>query len=267
MKNTQKGFIIPAMIAIVLILAIGGGGYAYLESKKVNKVEIVDTKPINYKNSLLGYELTLEPEWYISELLSKKLDVDLFTLNLYDSVGCNTNTFIEQNKDEKIALEKLQECLKKSPDLLKIDTKLKNFINNWTIETSQNIFITKLLTENQKRFTLTDLTSPQFNLPKGSFILIKPFDSVFSFEEATSTKSGSKKSFYSIGDNTKSYLIDFRGTKLGSGDIFLSVPIKSGVSMLYAGGKIQSLTVVSTVEVDSSEEKTFFNTLNSLKLK
>ena len=38
MKNKQKGFIIPAMIAIVL--TIGGGSYVYLESKKVQKVEM-----------------------------------------------------------------------------------------------------------------------------------------------------------------------------------------------------------------------------------
>jgi hypothetical protein len=44
MKNKQKGFIIPAMIAIVLILTIGGGGYVYLESKKVNKIEVNTTE-------------------------------------------------------------------------------------------------------------------------------------------------------------------------------------------------------------------------------
>ncbi len=40
MKKSQKGFIIPAMIAIVLILTISGGIYVYLESKKFSKIEI-----------------------------------------------------------------------------------------------------------------------------------------------------------------------------------------------------------------------------------
>ena len=40
MKNKQKGSMILSMIAIVLILTIGGGAYVYLESKKVDKIEI-----------------------------------------------------------------------------------------------------------------------------------------------------------------------------------------------------------------------------------
>lgn len=52
MKNKQKGFIIPAMIAVVLILAIGGGGYVYLDSKKVNKIEIDNTDASTQTNSM-----------------------------------------------------------------------------------------------------------------------------------------------------------------------------------------------------------------------
>ncbi len=44
MKNKQKGFIIPAMITIVLILTVGGGYYVYLENKKINKVETDNTE-------------------------------------------------------------------------------------------------------------------------------------------------------------------------------------------------------------------------------
>lgn len=50
MKNLQKGFIIPAMIAIVLILTISGGTYVYLESKKTdivnNKTTTSEDNPI-----------------------------------------------------------------------------------------------------------------------------------------------------------------------------------------------------------------------------
>lgn len=42
----QKGFIIPAMIAIVLILTIGGGAYVYSENKKVNKIEMSNKETV-----------------------------------------------------------------------------------------------------------------------------------------------------------------------------------------------------------------------------
>lgn len=45
MKNKQRGFIIPAMIVIVLILTISGGSYVYLENKKIEfkeETQIVD---------------------------------------------------------------------------------------------------------------------------------------------------------------------------------------------------------------------------------
>jgi hypothetical protein len=44
MKKNNQGFIVPTMIAIVLILILGGGTYVYLESKKVNKAEIDNMK-------------------------------------------------------------------------------------------------------------------------------------------------------------------------------------------------------------------------------
>lgn len=267
MKNNQRGFITPVLIGIVVLLLIGGGAYFYSQNNKsVNQKFNNSSLSTTYKNSLLGYELTVQPGWHISEVMSKKLDTNLFMMNSYSSMGCDTNKFLDQYDDEKVALQKLQDCLKNSPELMKIESKYKDFEKNWTLEKSQNIFITKLSSSDEQNFTLADLATAQSSLPKGSFILIRPFDSDMSFKEATSTRSGTKKSFYSLGDNTKSYLTDWRSTKLSSNGLILSVPINLEINMLYAGGKIKSLTVVSTVDVGTQEEKDFFNTLNSFKL-
>src|SRR3989338_6584135 len=42
MKNVQKGFIVPAILIVVALLAIGGGVYVY-ENKKAEVSTIVDT--------------------------------------------------------------------------------------------------------------------------------------------------------------------------------------------------------------------------------
>ncbi len=266
MKNKQKGFIVPLLIGIVILLLIGGGVYFYLNNNKIENQKLNNSSlSTTYKNNLFGYELTVQPEWHISEFVSKKIDTSLFMMNLYNSVGCDINTFIEKD-DYETALPKLQECLKKSPDLIKIDSEYKDFEKSWTLETTHNIFITKLSSTDEQKLTLADLLTAESSLPKGSFILMRPFDSDMSFKEATSTKSGTKKSFYFLGDNTKSYLVDWRDTKLSSMGLILSIPISSEINMLYAGGKIQTITVISTAGVGTQEEKDFFNTLNSFKL-
>ena len=52
MKNQQKGFLIASMIAIVLILSIGGGTYVYLESKKVELAIKEDAKVSTSTNTV-----------------------------------------------------------------------------------------------------------------------------------------------------------------------------------------------------------------------
>ena len=44
MKNTKKGFVVPLVLAIIAVLAIGGGVYVYRKnlSKEVNKAPIVN---------------------------------------------------------------------------------------------------------------------------------------------------------------------------------------------------------------------------------
>lgn len=72
MKNKQKGFIIPAMIAIVLILTIGGGGYVYLESKKVNKIEIDNTEILSTSTNTISEENNTEST--ASTTISKNME-------------------------------------------------------------------------------------------------------------------------------------------------------------------------------------------------
>ena len=266
MKNSHKGFIFTILVIIFLATS---GVYFYFnlnqQNRSLSSISVIGS-PV-YKNELLRYELTLQPGWHISEIMSKKLDTSLFLMNLYKTIGCDTDIFIDKyGNDEKLAIQKQQECIKNSSDAINTALKYADFEKNWKKETSQNVFITNLSSKDEEKITLSDLESPQGYLPSGSFILLRPFDSIISFKEGTtSLKTGLVRSFYSA-DNTKSYLTDSRDTKLSSGGLVLSIPIISEKDMLYNGGKIQSLSIITTVDRNSLGEKDFYKIIDSLKL-
>ena len=53
MKNTKRGFIVPLLIAIIAVLAIGGGVYLYTQNKSVDiSVSSNSDKPVNRINQI-----------------------------------------------------------------------------------------------------------------------------------------------------------------------------------------------------------------------
>ena len=86
-------------------------------------------------------------------------------------------------------------------------------------------------------------------------------------DETSSNKSGPIRSFYSLSDNTKTYLFDWRNTKLPQSGLTLSVPITSNEQMLWTGGgNIKSLSLISTATKGSQAEKDFYSLIGSLKI-
>ncbi len=75
------------------------------------------------------------------------------------------------------------------------------------------------------------------------------------------------RSFYSLGDGTKTYLTDMRNTKITGGGIDLSVPITTDVMILVPDyGVAKSLTIISTATKNSQDEKDFYKLVDSLKI-
>ncbi len=65
MKNIQKGFVVPLVIAIIAVLAIGGGIY-YSKNKKVSiSQEHSDWK--TYTNKTYGFETKYPSSWSVEE--------------------------------------------------------------------------------------------------------------------------------------------------------------------------------------------------------
>lgn len=73
MKNTQKGFIMPLLLAIIAILLVGGGAYVYTQKKQIKQSGVASstsqvtstaqTTPVPQDNSgkiLLGYSSSYE---------------------------------------------------------------------------------------------------------------------------------------------------------------------------------------------------------------
>ncbi|MDO8728318.1 MAG: hypothetical protein Q7K26_00335 [bacterium] len=269
MKNSQKGFVGLAIIIIVALVLIGGGTYVYLNkgSSKPENIPVVNQTNSTlkvYRNSNLGYEISVQPNWHISEEMSKKFDTFIFTSNLYKSVGCDLETFAEMGGDATVVNQKLQDCLKKSPKLSEINSLYENFNKSWNVGNAQTIILTRLTSEEESKIN-KEIVSINTNWPQGSFIRVAPFDFKGDFAtEISSSKAGLKRSFYFIG-NDKTYLTDMRDTKISDGGISLSLPISSE-KQLYTGEKIQSINFFSTVTKDSQDEKDFFVMVQSLKL-
>lgn len=271
MKNSQKGFIGLVVAIIVCLFLIGGGAYVYFNkeiSKPQNNSVVNQTNSALkvYGNSNLGYEISVQPAWHISEEMSKKFDTFIFTSNLYKSAGCDLSVFAEMGGDVAVVNQKLQDCLKKSPKLPEINSLYEDFNKSWNAKNAQTIILTRLTSEEEAKVN-KEVASINANWPQGSFIRITPFDFKGDFAtEKASSETGLKRSFYFIGNDIKSYFTDLRDTKITNGGISLSVPIFSE-KQLFTGERIQSINFFSTAAKNSQDEKDFFAIVQSFNLK
>lgn len=246
---------IPVTIVILCIIGIS----CYFYSVK---------SPNVYHNNLLKYEVTIPVGWHVSEIMSKKMDISLNIAQLSSSIGCNISNMADEGLDAATLTRKLEDCLKNNKHYAQIEASNQEFQKNWRIDTAQSVYITRFTSDEENNFTLGDLSMPGDKLQKGSFFAIRPFESVLSFEEATSTnKTGLVRSFYILKDNTKTYLTDWRNSKISQSGLTLSIPITSNEQALWTGeGTIKSLIVITTATKDSQAEKDFYSLIDSIKI-
>lgn len=79
MKNSQKGFIVPALLVIIALLVIGGGVYVY-ENKKTKAPTTVDT--INQRANTQTPPVTIQNN---GNTLKNKAQADLFQVYIKES--------------------------------------------------------------------------------------------------------------------------------------------------------------------------------------
>lgn len=72
MKNTQRGFVMPLLLALIAVMLIGGGAYVYTQNKQGNQSEVVSQTPgttsiaetanwKTYTNNAFSFSIKLPP--------------------------------------------------------------------------------------------------------------------------------------------------------------------------------------------------------------
>ncbi len=216
-----------------------------------------------YVNSLLNYQFSYNSKLHISNDLSKKFDKQSFLLGLYIKAGCNVSDFI---KDESSGSEKFDECIKKNPKFKESESLYSEYKNNWKVENSQYLILTKLSRSEEDRLPISIFPAViNQQWPQGSFIMIRPLEYKLDFpQEDPANSTGLSRTFYMI-KNLKGYSTDLRGTTIASKDISVSVPYSTDKTV-YSGAKIQSMIFSTTAAKNSAEEKRFYEVLQSFKL-
>ncbi|MDO8604009.1 MAG: hypothetical protein Q7K40_01185, partial [bacterium] len=76
MKNSQKGFIVPVLLALIATLLVGGGTYIYIHNKTANQLEDASFAAQTvgwktYSNTTSGVTFKYPPNWLIRETTDK----------------------------------------------------------------------------------------------------------------------------------------------------------------------------------------------------
>lgn len=252
MKIKIKHLVNPVNIAVCALIII-----------VVIVLFVMKGRQENYTNNTVGYSLSYNSGWHISEGLSKKFDDQSFLLGLYIKAGCTMSNFVTDGSSQPNS----QDCLKKSKNYKELEPLYVDYVKNWNINNSQYIIFTKLSDSDEKNLPISPFQSViNQQWPKGSFVVIHPFEYKLDFAvEDPQNSSGLSRTFYPIDANIKGYSTDLRGTSIVSKDLVVALPYTAD-KLVYSGAKIQSVVFSTTAEKGSKDEKFFFNTLNSFKL-
>lgn len=251
MKIKIKRLINPISISVVVLIIIITLTLLILQGKKEN-----------YTNNLLGYSISYNASWRVSELLSKKVDSQYFLLSLYLKAGCTMSNFVNDESDKT----KSQDCLKKSKNYKDLEPLYNEYLKNWNINNSQYVILTKVSKFSEEKLPISPFQSSiNQQWPKGSFIIIHPLEFKLDFpQEDPSNSSGLSRTFYKVGD-LRAYVTDIRDTNIESKDVTASIPYNTDKTV-YSGQQIQSMVFSSTVEKKSGDDKSFFKVLKSFRL-
>ncbi len=148
MKNQQKGFLIAAMIAIVLILSIGGGTYVYLESKKV-ELALKENAKVSTSTNIVDNTSVNTQGNTTSEALSNSANEEEVMISNSTTTVDNTATTTEENTtlstSSKIeTMNNLENNIKSNTtDLWSIIDKETLALKNKDIESIKKLYYTQ----------------------------------------------------------------------------------------------------------------------------
>src|ERR1035437_5601477 len=251
------------IVLAVIIMIIAGVFYYFYSANRPLSSPATSTI---YHNDLLKYSIVIPSGWHVSDNLSMKIDGLMFYNQLAVTAGCSIQDLIKdvstipKNGGDAYINQKLQDCIQNSPDFAKMKLRNQEFLNNWRRENAQNVYITRLTTEEEVKLATSDVAFSWVLSPKSGLMAVRASNSSASFSDVQYKRDGFVESMYSLSDGMKGFLTDTREAKypeISDTGISLSVPITSQ-SKSYLGGTIKSLDILTTAAKDAQDEKVFF---------
>ncbi len=211
----------------------------------------------SYENRDVGYRISLQPGWHVSEGLSRKIDDYFYMSALYGSLGCGPADVAATTGTSTDVADAMLSCAKKKPGFDSLKAKHDAYSASWKVGSSELILITDMTAEQEQAVTVEQLSDPQEKLPIGSYVAIRPFNTLLSFATPSTSSNGLVRDFFKLTDGTNAYLDDWRGAKMPQQGLVLSIPVRTKAT-LYSGEAIQSVVALSSAKKGSSEEQAFF---------
>ncbi len=218
----------------------------------------------SYENTDVGYRISLQPGWHVSEGLSRKIDDYFYMSALYGSLGCGPADVAATTGTSTDVSVAMLSCAEKKPGFDSLKAKHDAYSASWKLGSSQLVLITDMAPEEEAPITVEQLSDPQEKLPIGKYVAIRPFNTLFSFTMPSTGSNGLVRDFFRLADGTNAYLDDWRGAKMPQQGLVLSVPVRTK-AVLYSGEAIQSVVVLSSAAKGSKEEQAFFAMAKTIK--
>ncbi|MCX6787323.1 MAG: hypothetical protein NTY93_02245 [Candidatus Kaiserbacteria bacterium] len=103
MKNSQRGFVMPLLLAIIAILLIGGGAYVYMQNKQTNQPATTNSvAQITQSDELVQakFELAILKFWQVKEVFRNPQNENQFYYMLNSSGGGSDIFVYDLTKDK-----------------------------------------------------------------------------------------------------------------------------------------------------------------------
>lgn len=278
MKN-QKGSA-TVIVFIVFLLTMGGAVWYFTniskgnlpaEQSQVNSIptESQADKQKTYKNTLLGYEISLKSPWRVAENFTLKFQSEKNFISLAEAAGCS---MFSENSLDVVPEKTYADCLAKHPEL---NQQSKEFNKTWSISKSEMVILTDLPNDQEAAF-LQEVLNHKTNtasFPSEHAIIIYPVASgLVSKETSLNSKSKIKIQYYNLVDGTKTSKIDDRaiepfneGTIASIRSLSINVPHNFTYKMLSGDMEKGLYFKVLDAEQGSKLEQTFYEVVNSVK--
>ncbi len=192
MKNKQKGFLIPAMIAIVLILSIGGGTYVYLESKKVELAIKEQAKVSTSTNTANNTATTTQGNTTLATS-SNRVDAKEVTISNSTTTVDNTATTTQENTT--LATSSKIETMNNLENNIKSD----NTTDLWSIIDKETLALKNKDVESIKKLYYTQPTVEELSILEELIPFLLEENTKMNKSDYINIWQGEKQAIYSTG--------------------------------------------------------------------